>query len=109
VRNGCDCQHHGGRGLGSCGMVNQSESPINVVRFDQRLKDAVTLGPKGKWSGLGAPNSPGADVAPPAKRHSLTHSGTGTERGKPVVLPAVIVGLTGKRLARGADGAAGMG
>ena len=31
VRSGGDCQPRGGRGLGSCGMVNESESPINVV------------------------------------------------------------------------------
>jgi len=36
---------------------------------------------------MGAPNSPVADVAPPAERQDLTHAGTGTERGKPVGLP----------------------
>ena len=35
VRSGDDCQHQGGRGLGSCGTVNRGESPINVVSFDQ--------------------------------------------------------------------------
>ena len=43
--------------------------------------------PKGKGSGIGAPNSPIADDAPPAERQSLTHTtGTCTERGKPVGL-----------------------
>ena len=31
VRSGDDCQHQGGRGLGSCVRVNQRESLINVV------------------------------------------------------------------------------
>ena len=38
------------------------------------------------WPSSGAPNSPDADVAPPAERRDLTHSGTHAERGKPVVL-----------------------
>ncbi len=45
------------------------------------------MGQNGKGSGMGAPNSPIADVAPPAERQDLTHAGTGTERGKPVGLP----------------------
>ena len=45
------------------------------------------LGQNGTWSGPGAPNSPGADVAPPAKSGDPTHPGTSAERGKPVVLP----------------------
>jgi hypothetical protein len=32
------------------------------------------LGPKGKGSSMGAPNSPIADVELPAKRQSLTHA-----------------------------------
>jgi hypothetical protein len=44
---------------------------------------------------MGAPNSPIADVEPPAERQNpsllsgqaLTHAGTGTGRGKPVGLP----------------------
>jgi len=32
------------------------------------------LGPKGKGSGIGAPNSPIADVEPSAKRRGLTHA-----------------------------------
>ena len=35
---------------------------------------------------MGAPNSPIADVAPPAERRNLTCAGTCTERGKPVDL-----------------------
>jgi hypothetical protein len=47
------------------------------------------LGPKGKGSGMGAPNSPIADVELPAERRNLTCAGTCTERGKPVDLPVV--------------------
>jgi hypothetical protein len=55
----------------------------------------------------GLQRSPAADVAPPAQRHDLTHSGIDTEHGKPVVLPRLSNG--GKRAARRADGAAGKG
>ena len=72
-------------------MVNPGELLINVVMENKRkvLKcpaRADTLGPKGKGSGIGAPNSPIADDAPPAERQDLTHAGTGTERGKPAGL-----------------------
>jgi len=65
-------------------------------------------------SGMGAPNSPIADVEPPAERQDLTHAGTGTERGKPVGLPRSVrpykAGRTrGKRAARDAEGPAGRG
>ncbi|MDY7077316.1 MAG: hypothetical protein SXV54_10370, partial [Chloroflexota bacterium] len=40
-----------------------------------------------KGSGMGAPNSPIADVEPSAERQNLTYAGTCTERGKPVGLP----------------------
>ena len=90
VRNGCDCQHQSGRGLGLSGMVNTREVPINVVTRDKR-KMLLRLDQNGKWSGLDAPNSPSADVAPPAERHDLTHPGTHTERGKPVVLPQEVL------------------
>ena len=53
----------------------------------EQAKDADRLGPKGKWPSSGVPNSPDADDAPPAERRALTHSGTHTKRGKPVVLP----------------------
>jgi hypothetical protein len=62
--------------LGCIGIIGQS-NPARVHR----------LGPKGKGSGIGAPNSPIADGVPPAERRNLTHAGTGTERGKPVVSP----------------------
>lgn len=82
------------------GMVNPGESPINLVTenkpkvlggFGRSSKQssparARRLGPKGKGSGTGAPNSPVADGAPPAERRNLTHAGTCTERGKPVGL-----------------------
>src|SRR4051812_17780516 len=41
-------------------------------RDQRQAEDAVGLGPKGTWSGTGAPNSPVADEAPPADRHDLT-------------------------------------
>src|SRR3954453_7014295 len=45
-------------------------------------------GQNGTWSGPEAPNSPGADDAPPAKSCDPPHPGTSAERGKPVALPA---------------------
>ena len=38
---------------------------------------------------MGVPNSPIADVEPPAERRNLPYAGTCTERGKPVGLPVV--------------------
>ena len=38
---------------------------------------------------MGAPNSPIADVVPPAKRRNLTCAGTCAKRGKPIGLPVV--------------------
>ena len=67
-------------------MVNICESLINVVNYEQ-AKDADRLEPKGKWSGTGVLCSPVADVAPPADRRDLTHSGIQAERGKPVCSP----------------------
>ena len=60
-------------------MVNIRESLINVVTEDKPkvLKSprrADRLGPKGKGSRMGAPNSPIADGEPPAKRRDLTHT-----------------------------------
>ena len=81
-------------------MVSICESPINVVTEDKPKELGCSgsagqsnparvhrLGPKGKGAGIGAPNSPIADVEPPAERRNLTHAGTRAERGKPVVLP----------------------
>src|SRR3990172_331176 len=45
------------------------------------------LSQNGKGSGMDAPNSSIADDAPPAERQNLTHTVTGTERGKPAGLP----------------------
>ena len=53
----------------------------------RQAEDAMTLGPKGTWSGTGAQASPVADGAPPAERSDLTRADTETERGKPVALP----------------------
>ena len=44
-------------------------------------------GQNGTWSGPGAPNSPGADGAPPAKSCDPPHPGTSAKRDKPVALP----------------------
>jgi hypothetical protein len=67
-------------------MVNRCELLINVVNRN-KPKMLNRLEPKGKGSGIGVPNSPIADGAPPAERQNLTHAGTCTERGKPVGLP----------------------
>ena len=60
-------------------MVNICESLINVVSWNKRkmLKVSTrsrTLGPKGKWPGMGTTRLPIADVAPPANRRDLTHA-----------------------------------
>ena len=88
-------------------MVNKCEALINVVTQNQR-KMLIALGPKGTWSGYGAPNSPYAVVVPPAERRALTHTVTAAERDKPVVFPGTIRSLEGG-LARGADETAGTG
>jgi len=118
-----DRQHHGGRELGWRSMVNTSESLINVVNANKRKvlnspEKAQTLGPKGKWSGTGAPNSPVADDAPPAEKRDLTYAGTYVERKNPVISPFPLrrlaiprdrQGTKGKRAARRAYEMAGMG
>ena len=60
-------------------MVNICESLINVVIGNKpkvliSLRRAQRLGPKGKGSSIGAPNSSIADIAPPAERRDLTHA-----------------------------------
>jgi hypothetical protein len=60
-------------------MVKTSEPLINVVILNKPKVLRVParnhrLGPKGKGSSIGAPNSPSADDAPSAKRRNLTHS-----------------------------------
>jgi hypothetical protein len=66
-------------------MANICEPLINVVIENkpkvlgcpQRQSDPERvhrLGPKGKRSSIGAPNSPIADVELPAERRSLTHA-----------------------------------
>ena len=59
-------------------MVKTSEPLINVVNESKPKVLRVParnhrLGPKGKGPGIGVPNSPIADGAPPAKRRNLTH------------------------------------
>ena len=59
-------------------MVKTSEPLINVVNENKPKVLRVParnhrLGPKGKGTGIGVPNSPIADGAPPAKRRNLTH------------------------------------
>ena len=102
-------------------MVNKCEPLINAVTENKPKVltspgKADRLGPKGKGSGIGAPNSPIADGVPPAERRNLTHAGTGTKRGKPAGLPPSGSLLqpkgglkSGKRAARRADGSAGRG
>jgi len=60
-------------------MVNRCKPLINVVMGDKpkvltSFARADRLEPKGKGSGIGAPNSPIADGAPPAKRRNLSHA-----------------------------------
>jgi hypothetical protein len=59
-------------------MVKTTEPLINVVNENKpkvltRPRRVHRLGPKGTGAGPGAPNSPGADGAPPAERRNLTH------------------------------------
>jgi hypothetical protein len=83
-------------------MVNPGEASLNVVIKDKpkvlpqngasraRFPSGcgIRLGPKGKWSGPGVPNSSDADGEPPAKRRGLNHPRVPpAERGKPVALP----------------------
>jgi hypothetical protein len=88
---------------------------LTPARLNTNQLDRHRLGPKGTWPSSGVPNSPDADLAPPAERRDLTHSGTHAERGKPVVLPMARllskteVELKGKRAARRTQGTAGMG
>ncbi len=65
-------------------MVNSGEASLNVVTKDKR-KLLNRLDQKVRGQDCGAPNSPGADGEPPAKRRDLTHTVTATERGKPAV------------------------
>ena len=59
-------------------MVKTSEPLLNVVNENKPkvLKISARgrrLGPKGKGTGIGAPNSPIADGELPAERRNLTH------------------------------------
>jgi len=59
-------------------MVKTTESLINVVNENKPKVLRVParnhrLGPTGKGSSIGVPNSPIADGAPPAKRRNLSH------------------------------------
>ena len=86
-RSGCDCQHRGGRELGSNGMVNRCKLPLNVVTTN---KPKVLIGLNQKVRGqVGVlQNHPSQTREPPAKRQDLTHSGypggTGQARTSPV-------------------------
>lgn len=86
MRGKGDDQHQGGRGLGLNGKVNGGELLINVVT-KSKPKMLRGVGRNGKGSGTGAPHSPVAEDAPPAKRQDLTHPGRCAKRGKPVSLP----------------------
>jgi len=67
-------------------MVNTSELLINVVIVN-KPKMLIGLNQNGKWPGIDARTSSVADEEPPAERQDLTHTGTPTERSKPVSLP----------------------
>ena len=59
-------------------MVKTSEPLLNVVNENKPKvlrvpKRNHRLGPKGKGTGIGAPNSPIADGEPSAERRNLTH------------------------------------
>jgi hypothetical protein len=67
-------------------MVNSGEASLNVVTKDKR-KLLNRLDQKVRGQDRGAPNSPGADDEPPAKRRDLNHTLTArAKRGKPVAL-----------------------
>ena len=68
-------------------MANESELPINVV-IRNKPKRLRGLNQNGKWSSSKFTSYFDVDVAPPAKRQSLTYAGTHVERGKPVILPS---------------------
>ena len=67
-------------------MVNRCESLINVVNAN-KPKMLIGLNQNGKWPSTAVRTSAVADEAPPAERQDLTHTGSHTERDKPVVLP----------------------
>src|SRR5215468_5392013 len=68
-------------------VVRSTQVNRRKRRHLEQAKGADRLGPKGKWPGPGAANSPGADVEPPAYGRDLTHAVSATQRGKPVALP----------------------
>src|SRR5437867_928728 len=82
---------------------------LTPVRLNTNQTD-TGLDQKVRGQSSGVPNSPDADFARPAERRALTHSGTHSERGKPVALPASSTRKSslGKRAARRAH-TAGMG
>jgi len=44
---------------------------LTPVRLNANQLDKHRLGPKGTWPSSGVPNSPDADLAPPAERRDL--------------------------------------
>lgn len=76
-----------GRELRLEGMVNVSESLINVVTND-KPKRLIGLSQNGERIGVETVYFSTADAIPPAKRRDLTLSfGNHAKRGKPVSLP----------------------
>jgi hypothetical protein len=67
-------------------LANESELLINVV-IGNELKLLSSSNQNGKWSGSKLTSSFDVDVAPPAKRQSLTHEGTHAERGRTRITP----------------------
>ena len=108
VRRGCDDQQQGGRGPGWCARVNARESPRHVVTANTR-KRLRRVGPKASGQGQGLLTH--LTQMRRHRRRGETHPTRGRTRnvGQPVALPEAAMSRLGKRTARGAEGAAGMG
>jgi hypothetical protein len=86
VKSGRDCQHHGGRELGSDGKANSCEPLINVVMKD-KPKVLTGLDQNGTGPVLGLATPPPQRQRSPAKRRRPPHPFvTRVERGNPVAL-----------------------
>ena len=86
ARNGRDCQHQGGRELGSGGRVNPGEPLVNVVmKSKPKVLTGLDQNGAGPVQGLATPLP--QPSRSPAKRRNPPHpSGTRAERGNPVAL-----------------------
>lgn len=86
VRSAGDCQHRGGRELGSDRMLKITEPPINVVNYNEpKMLTGSTQ--KGTWPGTGAPLSPYAEhKAIGEEAGAKRFIGTIAQHGKPAAL-----------------------